>query len=48
MDDPIVMMASYAGRFINAGPPRGAGTFAGTLGVYVRERGRAVDYHNVA
>lgn len=39
MADPLVMIASDGVPFINGrGHPRGAGTFARTLGVYVRER----------
>jgi N-acyl-D-aspartate/D-glutamate deacylase len=39
MADPAVMVASDAIAFVNGkGHPRGAGTFARTLGVYVRER----------
>ncbi len=37
--DPLVMIASDGVPFINGhGHPRGAGTFARTLGVYVREK----------
>ena len=39
MADPIVMVASDAMPFVDGkGHPRGAGTFARVLGVYVRER----------